>query len=124
MVLFASSMRTTNNGQPDAALIHVHKVLQKWGAIATGGADNTLRAWDLQSGSPISDPMIGHAGPVTCIAFSPDGTVIVSGGKDRTLRLWDPRSGQVIGHPIQYHTEGVVCRILARSWNKDRLWQR
>ena len=30
-----------------------------------------------------------HSGPVTSVAFSPDGTTIVSGSSDKTLKVWD-----------------------------------
>jgi WD40 repeat protein len=36
----------------------------------------------------------GHAGPVTCVAFSADGKRVVSGGSDRTARVWDTATGK------------------------------
>jgi WD40 repeat protein len=31
----------------------------------------------------------GHAAPVTCVCFSPDGKMLASGSKDETIKLWD-----------------------------------
>jgi len=38
----------------------------------------------------------GHAGSVTCCAFSPDGTRVTSGSSDRSLRVWDVQSGECL----------------------------
>ena len=37
---------------------------------------------------------IGHTGPVSSVAFSPDGRRIVSGSGDKTLKVWDAATGQ------------------------------
>jgi WD40 repeat protein len=36
--------------------------------LATGGADATIRLWDLMSNSPFGTPMIGHTDEVYAIA--------------------------------------------------------
>jgi WD40 repeat protein len=38
----------------------------------------------------------GHSGPVTAVAFAPNGRTLVSGSVDRTLKIWDATSGQVL----------------------------
>ena len=36
----------------------------------------------------------GHAGPVTCLAATPDGSRFVTGGSDRTARVWETATGK------------------------------
>jgi WD40 repeat protein/serine/threonine protein kinase len=44
--------------------------------------------------------LCGHKGPVTCVAFSPDGTRIVTGGGDQNrafeAKVWDARTGMLL----------------------------
>jgi WD40 repeat protein len=35
----------------------------------------------------------GHAGPVTCAAYSRDGKTLATGGEDKTVKLWDTATG-------------------------------
>ena len=52
-----------------------------------------------QAGRPLEeDPhrlLIGHAGNITCLAFSKDGSRIVSGGWDSQVFVWDVEEGNV-----------------------------
>jgi WD40 repeat protein len=38
----------------------------------------------------------GHSGPVTAVAFAPNGRTLISGSVDRTLKIWDASSGQAL----------------------------
>jgi WD40 repeat protein len=50
--------------------------------------DQTVRLWDV-SRVVCLRIFEGHAGPVSSVAWSPDGCLALSGSSDHTLRLWE-----------------------------------
>ncbi|MBL8794373.1 MAG: serine/threonine protein kinase [Planctomycetia bacterium] len=59
--------------------------------------DCAVRVWEVESGRMLRS-LEGHAGPVTCLAVSPDGRLAVSGSsQDATLRWWDILNGRPVG---------------------------
>jgi WD40 repeat protein len=63
--------------------------------------------WNMQTASPIGEPLRGHDGKVYSIAFHPDGNILASGSGDGTILLWDIETNEPIGEPLREHDEGV-----------------
>jgi WD40 repeat protein len=77
--------------------------------VATGGcarpgtrdcAQGAIRLWDVKDAEPDGEPLIGHEGPVSALAFSPDGGTISSGGSDGTVIRWDLMTRQPVGSAL------------------------
>ncbi|WP_247597785.1 hypothetical protein [Streptomyces sp. RKND-216] len=59
--------------------------------LASGGADRTVRLWDVAapaSAEPLGQPLTGHVDTVTTVPFSPAKPPWRSAGYDLTARLW------------------------------------
>jgi WD40 repeat protein len=57
------------------------------GLLATAGYDETIRLWDVATGTPrASGP--GHRGKVWALVFSLDGNTLLTCDGHGTIRLW------------------------------------
>lgn len=51
---------------------------------------------------------LGHSGPVSAVAFSPDGATLVSASLDKTLKLWDVPSRKLLA-TLDGHSSSVTA---------------
>ena len=85
--------------------------------LATGGEENTVKIWDVETGKELQPPLRGHKGEIYTLAFSPDGRLIASAGEDSTVRVWDSHTGK-LRHTFRGHT-GLVSSL---AFGPDGRW--
>ncbi len=104
--------------------------------ISAGGADRTLRLWDIKTGKIID--VIDLKGIVKDAAFSPDGKYIIistvaalgEGIDSNTLQKWDIKTKAFVGKPWYGNNDGVYSisfipsgeYIISGGGNTLRLW--
>ena len=51
--------------------------------------------------------LVGHAAPVSAVAFSSDGDTLVSGSQDGTIQSWNPHTGELKASPRGHDRGGI-----------------
>lgn len=77
--------------------------------FASGGNDNSVKLWELETGRKIRHFgrwFSGHSDSVWSLAFSPDGQILATASWDNTIKLWQTYSGKKIRTLIA-HDNGV-----------------
>lgn len=66
-----------------------------------------IHLWNVQTGE-LLDRLSGHEGPISTLAFTPDGGTLASGSWDRTIRLWSIFARTQSSEPLQL-TSDLLC---------------
>jgi len=103
--------------------------------LVSGGADGTVRLWDVESGRQLH--VMCHAkdrqrNTVYAVAVSPYGRLIASSGADNAVRLWDAETGReeavITGNGDRPHSRWLAfakTKPLLYAWGEGetlRVW--
>lgn len=82
--------------------------------VCAGSMDSfDIHLWSVQTGQ-LLDTLAGHEGPVSSLAFTPDGATMASGSWDRTVRIWDIFSRTANSEPFMQTSD-----VLTVSFRPD-----
>ncbi|MEG3932392.1 MULTISPECIES: WD40 domain-containing protein [unclassified Microcoleus] len=79
--------------------------------LASGGADGTIKIWNLNTGQGICT-LTEHTDAVVSLIASPDGKTLLSGSADTTIKIWNLSTSQVI-RTLTGHTCSVLCLAIS-----------
>lgn len=73
--------------------------------VCAGSLDSfDIHIWSVQTGQ-LLDRLSGHEGPVSTLAFAPNGSVVVSGSWDHTVRIWSIFDRTQTSEPLQLQAD-------------------
>ncbi|KAK5071740.1 U3 snoRNP protein [Lithohypha guttulata] len=76
--------------------------------VCAGSHDSfDVHLWSVQTGA-LLDQLSGHEGPISTLAFTPDGRMLVSGSWDRTIRTWNVFDRSQSSESLQL-TSDLLC---------------
>lgn len=76
--------------------------------VCAGSLDSfDVHVWSVQTGQ-LLDQLTGHEGPVSTLAFAPNGGAVVSGSWDHTVRIWSIFTRTQTSEPLQLQAD-VLC---------------
>ncbi|KAI3742108.1 hypothetical protein L1987_59788 [Smallanthus sonchifolius] len=99
--------------------------------LTSGHSGGTVSMWKSTSSAPLVK-MLCHRGPVTAIAFHPNGHLMATAGMDKKLKIWDLRKYEAIqtlpglAKSLDFSQKGMLAastgsfvQVLATSDSQD-----
>jgi WD40 repeat protein len=108
-----------------ASVVHDLRFLSTGDSVIFAGgisSDANLHIHEVKTGKEVQPP-VGHLGPLSCVAFAPEGASVATGSADQTVRVWDLRTvqqrhavvaGQVWG--VDYQPDGKRIFHYGSTW--------
>ncbi|XP_031250648.1 probable U3 small nucleolar RNA-associated protein 7 [Pistacia vera] len=84
------------------------------GVIALGHSSGTVSMWKPTTSAPLIK-MLSHQGPISALAFHPNGHLMATSGKERKIKIWDLRKFEVLqtlpGHAktLDFSQKGLLA---------------
>ncbi|OAY52158.1 probable U3 small nucleolar RNA-associated protein 7 [Manihot esculenta] len=84
------------------------------GVVGLGHSGGTVSMWKPTSAVPLVK-MLCHPGPVSAMAFHPNGHIMATSGKERKIKIWDLRKFEVLqtipGHAkaLDFSQKGLLA---------------
>ena len=95
LAAYASGMGLAQRAWEESNVVHARELLAE---VPSEAAGRNLRGFEWYYLSRVCHPdeltLVGHAGWVNCVAFSPDGQRVASGSTDQTVKIWDSATGK------------------------------
>lgn len=82
--------------------------------VVTGGSDNLVKIWDINSGELISS-LAGHTGWIRAVFTNISARLCVSASDDGTLIIWDLVENAIIGKLVGHAGPVRACSISANG---------
>ncbi|QRV80603.1 hypothetical protein RhiJN_08618 [Ceratobasidium sp. AG-Ba] len=57
--------------------------------VVSAASDRTIQIWDMENGTLVREPLVGHLLDITSAILSPEGQQIITGSLDKSLLLCD-----------------------------------
>ncbi|KAK0576368.1 hypothetical protein LWI29_016256 [Acer saccharum] len=84
------------------------------GVVALGHSGGTVTMWKPTTSAPLVK-MLCHPGPVSALAFHPNGHLMATSGKEKKIKIWDLRKFEVLqsipGHAkcLDFSQKGLLA---------------